>query len=159
MIDPRPQGRVALVTGGNHGHRVQPVSISAAGPNFHGLRKAIRGGCTCYQVWAIEAEGRKVDVALRAVEVTGTIDEHQRLHLDEPSPVPGPSRVRMIILIPEQPDADEVQWLRGEAKSPSFDFLKEPSEDIYTLADGKPFDVTTSKPTYRAASPALGGGT
>jgi hypothetical protein len=26
------------------------------------------------------------------------------------------------------------------AKNPAFDFLKEPEEDIYTPADGKPFD-------------------
>jgi len=34
---------------------------------------------------------------------------------------------------------DESEWLRAAATNPAFDFLKGPEEDIYTLADGKPF--------------------
>jgi len=30
---------------------------------------------------------------------------------------------------------DEMEWLRAAAANPAFDFLKEPEEDIYTLAD------------------------
>jgi len=33
----------------------------------------------------------------------------------------------------------EMEWLRAAAVNPAFDFLKEPEEDIYTLADGRPF--------------------
>jgi hypothetical protein len=75
----------------------------------------------------------------KALEVMGTIDEKRQLHLDTPLPVAGPSRVRVIILIPEESDIDETEWLQGAARNPAFDFLKEPEEDIYTLADGKPF--------------------
>jgi hypothetical protein len=78
-------------------------------------------------------------LALRAVEVTGSIDEHQRLHLDHPLPITGPSRVRVIILIPEEAEIDEHEWLQSVASSPAFDFLADPEEDIYTLADGKPY--------------------
>jgi hypothetical protein len=53
-------------------------------------------------------------------------------------PIAGPSRVRVIILISEEGDIDEQEWLRAAAVNPAFDFLKEPEEDIYTLADGKP---------------------
>ncbi|MGH2459157.1 MAG: hypothetical protein ACRDIY_09850 [Chloroflexota bacterium] len=77
--------------------------------------------------------------ALKAVEMTGTIDEHKQLHLDAPLPFAGPSRVRVIILIPEQDDIDDVAWLQTAATSPAFDFLKEPEEGLYTLADGRPF--------------------
>jgi hypothetical protein len=84
-------------------------------------------------------EGMKMGAALKALEVAGTIDEKQRLHLDEPLPIVGPSRVRVIILIPEEAEVDEEEWLRSAAMNPAFDFLKEPEEDIYTLADGKPF--------------------
>ena len=31
------------------------------------------------------------------------------------------------------------EWMRAAAHSPAFDFLRDPEEDIYTLADGKPF--------------------
>jgi len=51
----------------------------------------------------------------------------------------GPTRVRIIILLPEEADIDEMEWLRAAAVNPAFDFLKEPEEDIYTLADGRPF--------------------
>jgi hypothetical protein len=81
-----------------------------------------------------------MEVGLRAVEVDGVIDEQQQLHLDTPLPLVGPSRVRVIILIPEQTDLDESEWLRVAATNPVFDFLKEPGEDLYTLQDGKPFD-------------------
>jgi hypothetical protein len=73
-------------------------------------------------------------------EVTGTIDEQRRLHLEEPLPIIGPIQVRVMILIPEESDIDQQEWLRAAAMNPAFDFLKDPEEDIYTLADGKPFD-------------------
>ena len=78
-----------------------------------------------------------VEGALRAIEVAGAIDEQRQLHLDEPLPIVGPNRVRVIILIPEPVDIRESEWLRSAAANPAFDFLKEPEEDIYTLADGK----------------------
>lgn len=41
----------------------------------------------------------------------------------------------------EIPDEiDEQAWLQAAASNPVFDFLKDPEEDIYTLADGKPFN-------------------
>jgi hypothetical protein len=76
---------------------------------------------------------------VRAIETTGTVDKEHRLHLDEPIPVAGPSRVRVIILVPEEADEDEREWLRAAATNPAFDFLKPPEEDIYTTADGEPF--------------------
>ncbi len=80
-------------------------------------------------------------VTTRAIETEGTIDaQHQLiLDLDEPLPINGPTRVRVIILLPEEADIDEMEWLRAAATSPSFGFLKESEEDIYTPADGKPF--------------------
>lgn len=80
-----------------------------------------------------------MEVAMKAIEVTGTVDEQRQLHLDEPLPIVGPSRVRVILLFPEEADIDEREWLRAAATNPAFDFLKDPAEDIYTLADGKPF--------------------
>ena len=77
-------------------------------------------------------------VPLKALEVMGTIDEQRRLHLDKPLPIIGPSRVRVILML-EETDIDEREWLRVAAMTPAFDFLREPEEDIYTLADGKPF--------------------
>ncbi|MBI3757928.1 MAG: hypothetical protein HY267_08125 [Deltaproteobacteria bacterium] len=76
---------------------------------------------------------------VKALETTGMIDEQQQLHLDAPLPIKGPSRVKVIILIHEETDIKEEEWLRAAASNPVFDFLKDPEEDIYTVADGKPF--------------------
>lgn len=51
----------------------------------------------------------------------------------------GPSKVRVIILFDEDEEAEEPIWLRAGAANPSFEFLNEPEEDVYTAADGKPF--------------------
>ena len=36
-------------------------------------------------------------------------------------------------------DFDEYEWLQAAASSLAFDCLADPEEDIYTVADGKPF--------------------
>lgn len=76
---------------------------------------------------------------MKAIEVTGTVDKRHRLLLDEPLPINGPSKVRIIILVNEEADISEKEWLKAAATNPAFDFLKAPEEDIYTITDGKPF--------------------
>ena len=41
--------------------------------------------------------------------------------------------------VPEPQDIDEVEWLRAAATNPVFDFLNDPTEDVYSPTDGKPF--------------------
>jgi hypothetical protein len=70
------------------------------------------------------------------------VDEEHRLHLDAPLPIAGPSRVRVIILFPDQADmldVEEGEWLHALARNPAFDFLNALEEDLYTLADGESF--------------------
>ena len=76
---------------------------------------------------------------MKAIEVAGTVDEKRQLHVDAPLPVAGPRRVRVIVLIPEEADIGEQEWLQLAAMSPAFDFLKEPEEEVYKPRDGKPF--------------------
>jgi len=76
----------------------------------------------------------------KAIEAIGTIDAQRRLVLDKPLPVVGPTRVRVIILLSEETDIEEREWLRTASANPAFDFLKEPEEDIYTIEDGRPFN-------------------
>lgn len=75
---------------------------------------------------------------MNAIETTGIVDAQHQLRLDEPLPLPEQSRVRVIVLLPET-EISETAWLKTAAANPSFDFLKEKAEDIYTRADGKPF--------------------
>ena len=80
-----------------------------------------------------------METPLRAIELIGTIDEKGQLHLDEPISAVGQGRVR-VILLPEEAEIGENEWLKAAASNPAFDFLKDPAEDIYTLDDGQPFN-------------------
>lgn len=76
----------------------------------------------------------------KAVETTGTIDAEHHLVLDEPLTVSGPTRVKVIILMPDDADIDEATWLSAVTRNPAFEFLRESAEDVYTVRDGKPFN-------------------
>jgi hypothetical protein len=76
---------------------------------------------------------------MNAIETTGFVDEQSQLRLDGPLPILGPSRVRVLILVPEAGEIDDEAWLRAATTNPAFDFLKEPAEDLYTPSDGQPF--------------------
>ena len=45
--------------------------------------------------------------------------------------------MRVILLMPED-ELNEQTWLSTVSSNPSFAFLDDPEEDIYTLEDGKP---------------------
>jgi hypothetical protein len=81
-----------------------------------------------------------METAVKAIETTGTIDAQCQLVLDKQLPVAGPTRVRIIILLSEEAEIDEKEWLQAAANNPALDFLKEPEEDIYTIANGRPFN-------------------
>jgi hypothetical protein len=76
---------------------------------------------------------------MNAIETTGVVDAQHQLRLDEPLPIPGQSRVRVIVLVPEAQDILEEAWTKAVSASPAFDFLKDAAEEVYTAADGKPF--------------------
>lgn len=44
-------------------------------------------------------------------------------------------------LIDEDSEIGETEWLRAAEASPSYTFLKDTAEDIYTMDDGKPLNV------------------
>jgi hypothetical protein len=76
---------------------------------------------------------------MRSIEYAGTITAQGELKLDEPLPQNQPSRVRIIVLFPESAESDELspnQWTEAIASNPSFAFLHDAEEDIYTLEDG-----------------------
>jgi len=80
------------------------------------------------------------EAPLHAIETTGTVDEESQLHLDRPLPISGPARVRVIVIYPpDDAEIAESEWLRAASGNPAFEDLAEPEEDVYTLADGRPF--------------------
>jgi hypothetical protein len=76
---------------------------------------------------------------LTAIETSGTISSGHQIELDQALPENAPERVRVIVLFDENgADIDDSEWLNSVSKNTAFDFLRDESEDIYTLADGKP---------------------
>jgi hypothetical protein len=75
---------------------------------------------------------------MRAIEITGILTTQGQIQLDHPLPQDKPSRVRVILLMSEEDDLDETTWLSAVSSNPSFAFLNDPEEDIYTLEDGHP---------------------
>ncbi|MBI4670146.1 MAG: hypothetical protein HY741_00555 [Chloroflexi bacterium] len=76
---------------------------------------------------------------LRAIETTATVDDERHLVLDQPLPANMVRHVRVIILLADDSEIEEGEWLRAAASSPSLAFLNDAREDIYTVSDGKPF--------------------
>ncbi len=75
----------------------------------------------------------------KVLETMATVDKEDRLILDERLPLQAKARVRVLIFIPEEEDIPEDEWLQAASKNPVFSFLEDPEEDIYSLADGRPF--------------------
>ena len=76
---------------------------------------------------------------MRAIEATGKVDNQGHLQLDRPLSTATEQRVRVIVLLAEPDgDIDEQTWREAAASNPSFAFLQDAEEDIYTLNDGRP---------------------
>lgn len=76
---------------------------------------------------------------MRAIELTGKIDNEGVLRLDNPLML-REKKVKVIILMAEEDEGiEERQWLSAMTKNPAFDFLHDEGEDIYSPTDGKPF--------------------
>jgi hypothetical protein len=75
---------------------------------------------------------------MRAIETTGILNTQGQIQLDRPLPQDKTSRVRVILLMSEEDDLNEEAWLGAISTNPSFAFLHDPEEDIYTLEDGQP---------------------
>ena len=74
---------------------------------------------------------------MKAIELKAKIDENGHLKIDIPLKITN-KKVKVIVLFPEDDGFEDEEWLHGVSSSPSFDFLKEDAEDIYSILDGKP---------------------
>ena len=69
---------------------------------------------------------------IQALESDGQIDENGYLQLDSSPPVKD-KRVKVIVLVPEDDEIHDTQWLRAASKSEAFNFLNDPAEDLYSV--------------------------
>jgi hypothetical protein len=72
---------------------------------------------------------------MQAIEATGVLDAEGLIRLDPPLPHGRPRRVRVLMWVLDEPDAEleEQTWLAAVSTNPSFAFLHDPEEDIYSL--------------------------
>jgi len=78
---------------------------------------------------------------MKAIEINTKTDKQGHLKLNYQLNKKD-RKVRVIILIDEQSDDidEEKEWINSIQSNPAFDFLKEPTENIYSLSDGEPFN-------------------
>ena len=78
---------------------------------------------------------------MKAIEISTKTDKYGHLKINYPLNNRD-SNVRIIILVDEMNDDanEEKLWLRTISSNPAFDFLKDKSENIYSLTDGEPFN-------------------
>jgi len=78
---------------------------------------------------------------MKAIEINTKTDKQGHLKLNYQLNKKD-RKVRVIILIDEQSDDidEEKEWINSIQSNPAFDFLKEPTENIYSLTDGEPFN-------------------
>ncbi|MFO7824380.1 MAG: hypothetical protein R6V72_10605 [Cyclobacterium sp.] len=75
---------------------------------------------------------------MKAIETTGQINQEGALLLDQPLVARG--KIVKIIILMEEDENEEKEWISMVSNNPAFDFLKEEVEDIYTITDGKPLN-------------------
>ena len=75
---------------------------------------------------------------MKAIETTGVLEVSGVLKLDHPIKTEKQQKVKVIILYGEDLDIEDSVWLNSLTSNPTFDFLKDEEEDIYSVKDGKP---------------------
>jgi hypothetical protein len=78
---------------------------------------------------------------MKAIEIKSKTDSRGLLKIDCDLKKSN-SRVKVIILIEnDQKEKDEeILWMQSISSNPSFNYLNDPAEDIYSITDGEPID-------------------
>ncbi|WP_372947103.1 hypothetical protein [Mariniphaga sp.] len=78
---------------------------------------------------------------MKAIELNSRTDKKGYLKIKYPLEK-SEKNVRILILVDEDNNETEEEelWLKAISQNPAFDFLKDESEDIYSLNDGEPFN-------------------
>lgn len=75
---------------------------------------------------------------MKAIEVTGSVNEEGCVQIDQPLPAAKSTRFRGILLFPDSESSLDQEWSSSAVQASVQDWLDDPAEDIYTLEDGEP---------------------
>lgn len=78
---------------------------------------------------------------MQAIEIKAEVNEKGFLIIDKPIESLRNKKVKLIILSQEEDEIENKEWSYAISNNPSFAFLKESSEDIYSISDGKPLNA------------------
>jgi hypothetical protein len=76
---------------------------------------------------------------MKTIEIKAKTDKNGNLSISEKLNFSN-KEVRVLIFVEEDEEMDEKSWLAAISNNPSFSFLAEPDQDIYTTKHGKPFN-------------------
>jgi hypothetical protein len=78
---------------------------------------------------------------MKAIEINSKTDKAGHLKIDYKLNK-SESKVRVLILLDDDnfEQDEEYLWMKSISSNPAFNYLKDPSEDIYSLKDGEPFN-------------------
>jgi len=78
---------------------------------------------------------------MKAIAINSKTDKAGHLKINYKLSRPD-SKVRILILLEDDASTknEEVIWMNSISNNPAFDFLKDATEDIYSLKDGEPFN-------------------
>lgn len=76
-----------------------------------------------------------------AFEAKGIVDNEGFLQVKKPIALRN-RKVRVLVLLQEE-ENDNAEWLKAVSANPAFAFLDDEAEDIYSLNDG--FDLTDER--------------
>ncbi|MDH4200026.1 MAG: hypothetical protein OEV66_06555 [Spirochaetia bacterium] len=81
-----------------------------------------------------------------AVNIAGDLsDDGKTITLEHPIKDISAGKVKLVV-IQDDEEVSEEEWLSAIAKSDLYDDLKHPEEDIYTVNDGKPYYEFNERP-------------
>ncbi len=78
---------------------------------------------------------------MKAIEVTGSVNEAGYVAFDQPIANAKPLRFRGILLLPDSIDSQDEEWSPSAISASVRDWLDDPEEDVYTLEDGEPIEA------------------
>jgi hypothetical protein len=79
---------------------------------------------------------------MQAIELEAEIDYNGFVKIEKPLTFIKNRSVRLIVLITEEADelANDQLWVKSITTNTAFDFLYDQAENIYSIADGQPFE-------------------
>jgi hypothetical protein len=76
---------------------------------------------------------------MKTIETSGTLTKKGIIKLDDDINLKKSRKVKVIILLENDDDIDESEWIKSVSENPAQDILNEEIEHIYAVKDSKAY--------------------